>query len=66
MPDEVVDRFCILGPARGPRRAARRSWQSLGVDQFAVYNMHDAREATMDAYGDQVMPATREAVRAKH
>jgi hypothetical protein len=31
--------------------------RELGVDQFAVYNMHDAREATIDAYGSKVIPA---------
>ncbi len=29
----------------------------MGVDQFAVYNMHDAREATIDAYGSEIIPA---------
>ncbi|MFF9143606.1 hypothetical protein ACF1BN_01920 [Streptomyces sp. NPDC014861] len=30
---------------------------SLGVDQFAVYDMHDNREGTIDAYGSEVIPA---------
>ncbi len=56
VPDEVVDRFCILGPAEAhvDRLAELRS---LGVDQFAVYDMHDVREATIDAYGATVVPA---------
>ena len=44
MPDEIVDRFCLLGPAEAhieKLHAAAR----LGVDQFAVYDMHDARKA---------------------
>jgi probable F420-dependent oxidoreductase len=56
VPDEVVDRFCLLGPpsAQLERLAGLRG---LGVDQFAVYAMHDAREATIEAYGQSVIPA---------
>ncbi|HZA00396.1 MAG TPA: TIGR03842 family LLM class F420-dependent oxidoreductase [Acidimicrobiales bacterium] len=55
VPDDVVDRFCILGPAEAhvERLAELRS---LGVDQFAIYDMHDAREATIDSYGAKVIP----------
>lgn len=56
VPDEVVDRFCLLGPpaAQTERLAELRA---LGVDQFAVYAMHDARESTIEAYGESVIPA---------
>jgi hypothetical protein len=27
------------------------------VDQFAVYDMHDAKEAVIDAYGEKIIPA---------
>ena len=30
--------------------------RALGVDQFAIYAMHDAREATIEAYGKSVIP----------
>ena len=55
VPDEVVDRFCLLGPpsAQLDRLAELRE---LGVDQFAIYAMHDAREATIEAYGASVIP----------
>jgi probable F420-dependent oxidoreductase len=55
VPDDVVDRFCILGPpeAHVERLAELRS---LGVDQFAIYDMHDARETTIDTYGAKVIP----------
>ena len=56
VPDEVVDRFCLLGPAEA-HLARLAELRSLGVDQFAVYDMHDAREATIDAYGASVIPA---------
>jgi probable F420-dependent oxidoreductase len=56
VPDEVIDRFCIFGP---PDAHAERLHQlaALGVDQFAIYLQHDAKEATLQAYGDQVIPA---------
>ena len=56
VPDEVVDRFCLLGPpAAQLERLAEL--KGLGVDQFAIYAMHDAREATIEAYGESVIPA---------
>ena len=56
VPDEVVDRFCLLGPAAAQLdRLAELT--ELGVDQFAIYAMHDARESTIEAYGESVIPA---------
>ncbi|KIQ15089.1 TIGR03842 family LLM class F420-dependent oxidoreductase [Rhodococcus sp. MEB064] len=56
VPDEIVDRFCILGsPEQHVERL--RQLESLGVDQFAVYLQHDAKTATLDAYGESVLPA---------
>jgi probable F420-dependent oxidoreductase len=64
VPDEIVDRFCIVGPP--VEHVARlEALKSLGVDQFAVYLQHDAKEATLQAYGELIMPAVVEAVRAK-
>ncbi|MFZ3560838.1 TIGR03842 family LLM class F420-dependent oxidoreductase [Streptomyces sp. BH055] len=56
VPDEIVDRFCLLGPPSDhlERLGALRE---LGVDQFAVYAMHDAKEAVIEAYGRDVIPA---------
>ncbi|GAA3223204.1 TIGR03842 family LLM class F420-dependent oxidoreductase [Pseudonocardia petroleophila] len=56
VPDEVVDRFCLLGPASAHRERLAEL-RGLGVDQFAVYAMHDGREATIEAYGESVIPA---------
>jgi probable F420-dependent oxidoreductase len=56
VPDEIVDRFCLIGPAEAHIAKLKRL-RDLGVDQFAVYNMHDAREATIDAYGTKIIPA---------
>ncbi|NAZ86797.1 TIGR03842 family LLM class F420-dependent oxidoreductase [Kineococcus indalonis] len=56
VPDAVVDRFCVLGDtAHHVQRL--RDLRSLGVDQFAVYLQHDAKEQTLRAYGDVVVPA---------
>ncbi|MEU9381757.1 TIGR03842 family LLM class F420-dependent oxidoreductase [Streptomyces sp. NPDC048279] len=56
VPDEIVDRFCVIGP---PEKHIEKlnALRELGVDQFAVYDMHDAQEATIDAYGSKVIPA---------
>lgn len=55
VPDAVVDRFCILGPAAAHVERLQEL-QSLGVDQFALYLQHDAKEETLRAYGDSVIP----------
>ncbi|AXK36980.1 TIGR03842 family LLM class F420-dependent oxidoreductase [Streptomyces armeniacus] len=55
VPDEIVDRFCLLGPAEAHIEKLR-TLRALGVDQFAVYAMHDAKEDTIDAYGSSVIP----------
>jgi probable F420-dependent oxidoreductase len=56
VPDAIVDRFCIVGPPE--HHVARlEELRALGVDQFAVYLQHDAKDATLRAYGEQIMPA---------
>ncbi|MFC4496259.1 TIGR03842 family LLM class F420-dependent oxidoreductase [Streptomyces ovatisporus] len=56
VPDEVVDRFCLLGPPEAHVERLKEL-RDLGVDQFAVYAMHDATESTIDAYGSEIIPA---------
>ncbi|WP_330347633.1 TIGR03842 family LLM class F420-dependent oxidoreductase [Streptomyces sp. NBC_00582] len=56
VPDEIVDRFCVIGPVE-KHVEKLRALRELGVDQFAVYDMHDAREKVIDAYGTTVIPA---------
>ncbi|MFD7701376.1 TIGR03842 family LLM class F420-dependent oxidoreductase [Streptomyces caelestis] len=56
VPDEIVDRFCLLGPPEAHIEKLR-ALRELGVDQFAVYAMHDAQETTIDAYGAEIIPA---------
>ncbi|MFF2116608.1 TIGR03842 family LLM class F420-dependent oxidoreductase [Kitasatospora sp. NPDC058184] len=55
VPDGIIDRFCLIGPVEA-QRARLAELRSLGVDQFAVYAMHDAIETTIDAYGTDVIP----------
>ncbi|GIE53734.1 putative luciferase-like protein [Amorphoplanes nipponensis] len=58
VPDEVVDRFCILGPVGNHLERLERL-RALGVDQFAVYLQHDGKEATLRAYGEKIIPVVR-------
>jgi probable F420-dependent oxidoreductase len=56
VPDEIVDRFCVIGPAEAHVEKLREL-QAMGVDQFGIYLMHDDREATLRAYGETIIPA---------
>jgi probable F420-dependent oxidoreductase len=55
VPDEVIDRFCLIGP---PDAQVERleELRALGVDQFALYLQHDDKDATLRAYGEKVIP----------
>jgi probable F420-dependent oxidoreductase len=64
VPDEIVERFCILGPvSEHLRRLAEL--RKLGVDQFAVYLQHDNKDATLLAYGEHIIPNVNEHALAK-
>jgi probable F420-dependent oxidoreductase len=56
VPDEIVDRFCVLGPASA-HIARLRELAEIGADQFALYLMHDDAEHTLAAYGQEIIPA---------
>ena len=64
VPDEIVDRFCVLGTAE-QHVEKLRELKALGVDQFAVYLQHDAKEETLRAYADVIIPALADEVAAK-
>jgi probable F420-dependent oxidoreductase len=64
VPDEVIDRFCILGDA-AHHIARLEELKELGVDQFAVYLQHDGKAQTLEAYGETIIPAVRDTVTAK-
>jgi probable F420-dependent oxidoreductase len=56
VPDEVIDRFCLIGPVAAQVERLQEL-EALGVDQFAVYLQHDAKSETLAAYGNKVLPA---------
>jgi probable F420-dependent oxidoreductase len=64
VPDGIIDRFCVFGR---PEVHVERllELKALGVDQFAIYLQHDAKEATLQAYGDSIIPAVADVVAAK-
>lgn len=64
VPDEIVDRFCIVGP---PEVHIERinALKELGVDQFSVYLQHDDKDHTLQVYGEKILPAVAEHVKAK-
>lgn len=64
VPDEIVERFCILGTA-DEHIAKLEQLRALGVTQFAGYLQHDNKEETMRVYGETVIPALSAHVTAK-
>ncbi|MDZ5619270.1 TIGR03842 family LLM class F420-dependent oxidoreductase [Nocardioides bizhenqiangii] len=64
VPDEIVDRFCILGTPE-QHVAKLEELRAIGVDQFAVYLQHDNKEETMRVYGESIMPHLRDHITAK-
>jgi probable F420-dependent oxidoreductase len=64
VPDEIIDRFCILGNADEHIRRLTEL-KELGVDQFAVYLQHDGKEETLEAYGEKIIPAIQDLGKAK-
>ena len=55
VPDEIVDRFCILGD-EATHIERLEELKALGVDQFAIYLMHDQKDETLNAYGQRIIP----------
>ena len=61
--DEIVDRFCIVGPAEDHVRKLREL-EAAGVDQFNLYLMNGDEERTLEVYGREIIPALRGTVPA--
>lgn len=53
--DDVVDRFCIIGPAEEHQRRLREL-ADIGVSQFNIYLMSGDEEACLDVYGREIVP----------
>ena len=64
VPDEIVDRFCVLGTADDHIEKLTRL-KELGCDQFAGYLQHDNKEETLRVYGETVIPALSDHITAK-
>jgi probable F420-dependent oxidoreductase len=54
VPDDVVERFCLLGPPED-HVAKLEELHDLGVDQVALYVMHDQIDETIAAYGEGII-----------
>ena len=64
VPDDIVDRFCVLGTA-ADHIEKLKALKELGVDHFAGYLQHDNKEETLRVYGETVIPTLREHIVAK-
>jgi probable F420-dependent oxidoreductase len=54
--DEVIDRFCLLGPAQAHRQKLR-ALVKVGVTQFNIYLMCGDEEETLNTYKKEVLPS---------
>ena len=62
--DEVVDRFCVIGPVED-HLTKLADLADAGVDQFNIYLMNGDEEDTLEVYARQIIPAMK-AVTAHH
>jgi len=63
--DEVVDRFCVVGPVEAHHERLRKL-ASVGVTQFNLYLMCGDEEESLDVYQREVLPGFRAAAQRKH
>jgi probable F420-dependent oxidoreductase len=53
--DEVIDRFCLVGPIEEHRKKLE-ALRKVGVTQFNIYLMCGEEEQTLDTYAREVLP----------
>jgi probable F420-dependent oxidoreductase len=53
--DEIVDRFCLVGPVQGHRKKLEKL-RNVGVTQFNIYLMCGEEEKTLEVYARDVLP----------
>ena len=56
--DEIVDRFCLVGPPEAHIQRLREL-ADAGVDQFNLYLMNGNEEEQLELYGREIIPALR-------
>jgi probable F420-dependent oxidoreductase len=56
--DEVVDRFCVIGPVEAHVEKLQVLAEA-GVDQFNIYLMNGDEEQTLDIYSREIIPQTK-------
>ena len=56
--DEIVDRFCIVGPIAEHRKKLE-ALRNVGVTQFNIYLMCGEEEKTLEVYGREILPHYR-------
>src|SRR6266849_3117925 len=59
--DEIVDRFCLVGPIEQHRKKLE-ALRKAGVTQFNIYLMCGDEEKTLEIYGREVLPRYGNAV----
>jgi len=59
--DEVIDRFCLVGPIEQHRNKLE-ALRNVGVTQFNIYLMCGDEEKTLEVYGSEVLPRFKQAV----
>src|SRR5258705_271449 len=53
--DEIVDRFCLVGPIEQHRKKLE-ALRKVGVTQFNIYLMCGDEEQTLDIYAQEIPP----------
>jgi probable F420-dependent oxidoreductase len=53
--DEIVDRFCLVGPVKEHRKKLE-ALRAVGVTQFNIYLMCGEEEQALEIYGRDVLP----------
>ncbi len=61
MPDEIIDRFCVIGDAEATI-AKLEHLRSLGVGEINLYPHVAGFESVVETYGREIVPALRAAV----
>jgi probable F420-dependent oxidoreductase len=56
VPDDIVDRYCLVGPVQAHLRRLQEL-QEAGVTQFNIYLMSGEEEQTLEAYGREIVPS---------